>query len=175
MYLFLELSLGGLFALAYLTLGLSLVLIPFLIALAVLAFIVVYDLRHTLVPPEASCTLALLALLVAFLHSETLSVFGAALIWAGSIALFFFLLHVCSRGRAMGLGDTPVAFALSLLVAPYALAGLLFSFWIGALCGIIILGMRRGRPTMGVEVPFVPFMAAGFLLAYFTTWNPLPF
>ena len=25
---------------------------------------------------------------------------------------------------------------------------------------------------MGVEVPFAPFLAAGFLLAYFTQWNP---
>jgi prepilin signal peptidase PulO-like enzyme (type II secretory pathway) len=25
---------------------------------------------------------------------------------------------------------------------------------------------------MGVEVPFAPFLAAGFLLAYFTAWNP---
>jgi len=27
---------------------------------------------------------------------------------------------------------------------------------------------------MGIEVPFVPFLAAGYLLAFFTQWNPLP-
>ena len=26
---------------------------------------------------------------------------------------------------------------------------------------------------MGIEVPFAPFLAAGFLLAYFTQWNIL--
>jgi prepilin signal peptidase PulO-like enzyme (type II secretory pathway) len=26
---------------------------------------------------------------------------------------------------------------------------------------------------MGIEVPFVPFLALGYLLAFFTQWNPL--
>ncbi len=96
-------------------------------------------------------------------------------ITAGVIGLGFLLMHVLSKGKAMGLGDAPIALALSLMVAPYAFAGLLFSFWIGALLGIGILATRQGGPTMGIEVPFVPFMAAGFLLAYFLQWNPLSF
>jgi prepilin signal peptidase PulO-like enzyme (type II secretory pathway) len=35
-----------------------------------------------------------------------------------------------------------------------------------------------GRPKghrMGIEVPFVPFLAVGFLLAYFTQWTPFLF
>jgi prepilin signal peptidase PulO-like enzyme (type II secretory pathway) len=94
---------------------------------------------------------------------------------AGAIALFFFLLHVLSSGRAMGLGDAPVALALSLMAGTQAIAGLLFSFWIGALYGIFVLSTRRGGPRMGIEVPFVPFLALGFLLALFTAWNPLGF
>jgi prepilin signal peptidase PulO-like enzyme (type II secretory pathway) len=75
----------------------------------------------------------------------------------------------------MGLGDTPVAFALSLLAGREAIAGVMFSFWIGAVIGILILVFRRGGPKMGIEVPFVPILAAGFLLALFSQWNPLPF
>jgi hypothetical protein len=45
----------------------------------------------------------------------------------------------------MGLGDTPVAVALSLLVGTQAFSGLLFSFWIGALVGIVILVMTFGN------------------------------
>ena len=76
----------------------------------------------------------------------------------------------------MGLGDAPIALGLSLLVGfGAAFSGLIFSFWIGALCGILILVLRRGGPRMGIEVPFVPFLAAGYLLAYFTQWNPFLF
>ena len=49
-----EAALGLSFALAYLRFGLSFALASFLLALAILAFIVLYDLRHTLVPPLAS-------------------------------------------------------------------------------------------------------------------------
>jgi prepilin signal peptidase PulO-like enzyme (type II secretory pathway) len=174
-YVLLELSLGALFALSYLTLGLTLSTLVLLLALCVLAFIVMYDLRHTIVPVEASTTLVILAFIFAILESVSLSYLGLTLIIAGAIGLLFVALHVFSGGRAMGLGDAPVALALALISAPNALSGLLFSFWIGALYGIAILLLRRGGPRMGIEVPFVPFLALGFLLAYFTLWNPLLF
>jgi leader peptidase (prepilin peptidase)/N-methyltransferase len=168
-----ELTLGVLFALSYVKLGLTLPLVALLGALGVLLFIVVYDLRHTIVPLTASFLLFLFSLAYTLLSSFGIHALGLTLMTAGAIGLGFLLLHVCSGGRAMGLGDAPVAFSLSLLASPYALPGLLFSFWIGALCGIAILVLRRGGPKMGIEVPFVPFLALGFLLAYFTGWNPL--
>ena len=125
-----EALLAVVFALSYWSFGLTLVLLFFLAALFVLTITVLYDLRHTIVPTGASTLLIVLGLIVAALSSTTVTSFGTTLLTAGIIALGFFLLHVCSRGRAMGLGDTPIAFALSLLVAPYAVAGLLFSFWI---------------------------------------------
>ena len=75
----------------------------------------------------------------------------------------------------MGLADAPLVFGLALLVGPAALPGFIFSFWIGALLGIIILARRPRGSRMGVEVPFAPFLAAGFLIAYFTQWNPFLF
>lgn len=172
-YVLIEASLAALFLLSYLKLGLSVSLVVFLCTLLVLAVIVLYDLRHTIVPPEASSLLIVLAIFFAFGVAPDLTAFGHALFVAGAIALGFLLMYLLSRGRAMGLGDAPVAFALSLLAAPYALSGLLFSFWIGALVGIAILVRRPKGHRMNVEVPFVPFMAAGFLLAFFTAWNPL--
>jgi prepilin signal peptidase PulO-like enzyme (type II secretory pathway) len=71
----------------------------------------------------------------------------------------------------MGLADSPLSFGLSLLVGPVALTGFVFSFWIGAVVGIVLLLQRPVGSRMGVEVPFAPFLAAGFLLAYFTQWN----
>ncbi len=169
-----ELSLGSLFALAYLKLGLSLALLLFLLALCTLAFVVLYDLRHTVVPIAASNTLLVVSLAFAYVTARSMSELGLALLIAGATGLFFFALHFFSRGRAMGLGDTPVALSLSLLAGPYAaIPGLLFSFWIGAVIGIGILVSRPKGHRMGIEVPFVPFLVAGYLLAYFTQWNPL--
>jgi prepilin signal peptidase PulO-like enzyme (type II secretory pathway) len=175
LYALTEAFLGAAFALTYWTFGLTLVLPFFLLALFVLTFTVLYDLRHTIVPQWASTTLTVLGLIIAALNAQTITVFGTTVLTAGIIALAFFLLYALSRGRAMGLGDTPIAFALSLMVAPYAVAGLLFSFWIGAIVGMLILFMRRGGPRMGIEVPFVPFLALGYVVALFIQWNPLSF
>ena len=169
-----EATLGSVFLLGYLALGLSAALILFLFIASVLAFIVLYDLRHTVVPVFASNTLIVLGVLYALLTAENLSALGLTFLVSGAIGLFFFLVYALSRGRAMGLGDAPVALALSLLVGgSLALPGFLFSFWIGGIVGIAILVSRPEGRRMGIEVPFVPFLAAGYLLAFFTQWNPL--
>lgn len=167
-----EILLAVVFALSYLHIGLSLKLAVFLLFVTVLLGLVLYDMRHTIVPPMASFTLLVLSFVFLLLNLSSQSAIGVALMTAGFISFVFFLLHVCSGGRAMGLGDAPVVLALSLLTAPYALGGVLLSFWIGAVVGIAILVLRRGGSTMGTEVPFVPFLALGYLLAFFLTWNP---
>lgn len=175
MLFFSELFLGGLFVYIYLWFGLTPSLFLFLLFTVILFGTVLYDIRHTIVPPAASIALCIVAVVFSLLQQGNAMSLGLSYITAGVIGLGFLLLHVLSKGRAMGLGDAPVAFALSLMVAPFAFAGLLFSFWTGALVGIGILVLRRGGPTMGIEVPFVPFMAVGFFLAYFLQWNPLSF
>ena len=172
-YAVFEALLGTLFVLSYLTLGLTLQLAVFLATLVVLGFVVIYDLRHTIVPWGSSILLSLLSFVFAYLHAPNLHALGGTVVVALIIGFAFFLLHVLSRGRAMGLGDAPVSFALSLLVGSAAVPGLLFSFWVGGVVGILILVFRRGGPKMGIEVPFVPFLAIGYLLAFFTQWNPL--
>lgn len=172
LYAVAELSLGVVFVLAYQLFGAGLPLLLFALSLFLLTVIVLYDLRHTVVPFILS--LLLIATSALFALSRTPApllpfVFGIA----GIIGLLFWLMYALSKGRAMGLGDAPVALALSLLAGTQAIAGVLFSFWIGAVIGILILVLRRGGPTMGIEVPFVPFLALGFLLALFTGWNPL--
>ncbi len=172
LYAIVEGTLAVLFLLSYLKLGLSLSLLFLLVFLGVLMVTVLYDLRHTIVPPGASALLIVLSLGYAFISYPTHAL-GLYLMIAGGIGLAFTLFFLLSGGRAMGLGDAPIAFALSLLVGSQAISGLLFSFWIGAAVGIVILVTRPKGARMGIEVPFVPFMAAGFLLAFFTLWNPL--
>lgn len=167
-----EILLAVVFAVSYLHIGFSLKLVVFLIFVTVLFGLVLYDMHHTIVPPLASGTLLVLSCIFLLLNVSNQGAIGVALMTAGGISFAFFLLHVLSGGRAMGLGDAPVVLALSLLTAPYALGGVLLSFWIGALVGIGILVLRRGGSTMGTEVPFVPFLALGYLLAFTVQWNP---
>lgn len=173
-----EIALGTLFVLGYMHDGLTLSLAVLLASFVVLACIVRYDIRHTIVPPGLSAFLFLFSFAHLLIAAPDMQAVAIALMAAGAIGLSFALIHALSRGRAMGLGDAPVAFSLALLAAPDALSGLVYSFWIGGIVGIAILLSRPKGRRMGIEVPFVPFMAAGFLLAYFTGWTlfaPLPF
>ncbi len=167
-----EALLGTLFALAYLQLGLSVALPFMLLALAALLSLVLYDLAHQILPTPLLVVFITASLIVAFLSAPSLVAFRdtavAALLIAGSLAA----INMLSRGRAMGFADAPLSFGLALLTGSAAFPGFIFSFWIGAVIGIVLLARRPRGFRMGVEVPFAPFLASGFLLAYFTQWNP---
>jgi prepilin signal peptidase PulO-like enzyme (type II secretory pathway) len=167
-----ELLLGGLFVLAFLQIGYGTALPFMLVSLALLLALVSYDLAHQILPTPLLAAFVLACGTTGFLLASSPSEYYATALTAFLIAASLALIHVLSRGRAMGLADTPFVFGLSLLVGPTALSGFVFSFWIGAAIGIVVLFRRPRGSRMGVEVPFAPFLAAGFLLAYFTQWNP---
>jgi prepilin signal peptidase PulO-like enzyme (type II secretory pathway) len=167
-----EVGLALVFYAAAATLSAGPALVVFFATSFVLMIIVLYDLRHTVVPLPLSAVLIGLCALYAYLTTADLHALSLTFLIAGIIGLGFFLMHFLSGGRWMGLGDAPIALALSLLAGTQAIAGLLFSFWIGAAIGIVILVRAREGHRMGIEVPFVPFLAAGYLLAFFTQWNP---
>ncbi len=165
-----EVVLGTLFVLTYLTLTPGIGFALFLVALTLLLALVLYDLQHAILPPVLLGFFALASLGVALMvHQAQLL---ETMVVAVGVAAFLALIHVASSGRAMGLADAPLAFSLALLVGPAALSGFIFSFWIGALIGITLLVREAKGATISHEVPFAPFLAAGFLLAYFTSWNP---
>ncbi len=168
-----EIVLGGLFVCTALKLGLMPALPFALLALSALLALVLYDLAHQILPQVFLGVFIGATLAAALLEAPSRQALGTSLVVAGSIALALFALYAASRGRAVGLADAPLALGLALLVGPSALPGFLFSFWIGAVIGIIILARRPAGSRMGIEVPFAPFLAAGFLLAYFfISWNP---
>lgn len=170
-----ELILGGLFALSYVKLGLTAGLFFMLISLSLLLALVLYDLAHQILPTALLVPFVGASALASFFLAPSYADFFNTFLVAGGIALSLALIHFFSRGRAMGLADAPFAFGLSLLAGPSAFPGFIFSFWIGAVVGILILLKRPRGTRMRVEVPFAPFLAAGFILAYFTQWNPFIF
>lgn len=166
-----ELLLGGLFVLAYYKLGFVSALPLMLLSISLLLALVLYDLLHQILPPLLLIAFVVAAAITGFVSAPSLMVFWSTLLVAFLIATSLALIHFFSRGRAMGLADTPLVFGLALLVGPAAFSGFIFSFWIGAVVGIVLLLKRPVGSRMGVEVPFAPYLAAGFLLAYFTQWN----
>ena len=170
-----EILLGGLFALSYLMLGPTPALLGMFLSLALLLALVLYDVSHQILPPRLLTAFVLAGAATGLLSSPAPAVFSGSLLVALLISGSLALIHILSRGRAMGFSDAPLALGLSLLVGSAALPGFIFSFWIGAVIGIAVLAGRPVGSRIGVEVPFAPFLAAGFLLAYFTQWNPFIF
>ena len=166
-----ELLLGALFVLVYASVGLSSTLPIILLALIFLIVLVLYDLTHQILPPSVLTLFVLTSAAAGYLGEPSPPAFLWSLITAIALALALAAIHLFSGGRAMGLADAPLVFGLALLTGSTALSGFLYSFWIGATIGIILLARRPRGSRIGVEVPFAPFLAAGFLLAYFTQWN----
>lgn len=172
---FSEIFLGGLFALSYVRLGLESTLFWMFLSLSLLLSLVLYDLAHQILPPVLLSLFVATSALTGFFLAPSFEIFFHSILIAFLIAFSLAFIHFFSRGRAMGLADAPFAFGLALLTGSAALPGFIFSFWIGALVGIFILLKRPRGSRIGIEVPFAPFLAAGFILAYFTQWNPFLF
>lgn len=147
-----------------------------------LLFIVIYDIRHTIIPWSCSGLLALLAFASLFISPQTLQagVPGFWLLAAGPLlALPLFLLSLVSKGTWMGWGDSALELGLGWLVAASAgiwagVTALMLAFWIGAIAGVLLILLSRLLPPSGIfgytirsEIPFAPFLVLGALLAYF--------
>lgn len=138
----------------------------------VILFIVIYDIRHTVIP--WSCSLLLIGLSLVSLFLSGMPSF-AALLSGPLLALPLLALSFFSRGRWMGWGDG--VFQLSLgwfLGLVPALSALALSVWTGAFVGVgLVLVSQlpwkyRSRGfTIQSELPFAPFLALGALLVYF--------
>lgn len=123
--------------------------------------LVVYDLRHLLIPfPFLYGMYGFAALSLVLVPS--LSMLWGALVCAG----FFGLIHALSRGKGMGIGDAYIAGAIGLFFGlEQGIVASVLAVWIGALVGIALL-LIRSRVTLKTEIPFAPFLALGAL----STW-----
>lgn len=164
-----------------------------LIFLALL-LITIIDIRHYLVPDELNLLLGVLGL-GAFLIKLTAGswlppheafftknyamifqifpgVFVNHIIGAFSGALFFLALVLGSKGKAMGLGDVKLAFALGLALGwPDMALALIFCFISGSVWSLgAIIARKKGMKSL---IPFAPFLALGALLVVFLGYPAL--
>lgn len=193
-YPLIECTVGFLFLLAFFTVPPALsvwsiiAFIMLLVFLASLVALVLYDLRHTLVPMPFVYMLAGSALLASFsqsLFSNSYIPLVDSLI--GGIVLFggFFGIVLVTRGRGMGVGDAYVVGAAGLLLGLFrGIESVMFGVWSATIVYLIVFLLSSirlkkrllphgARVTMKTELPFVPFLALGIGLALFTTLSPL--
>ncbi len=149
-----------------------------LVILSILLLIVVYDLKHKIIPDTFSYSFALLSLLKLLFFPQTFPfVLTVWDLFAGVIlAAPFAFLWVVSQGRWMGLGDAKLALGIGWFLGLKAgLTAIILAFWIGAIFGIalIVFGKFQKTPLFGhrvsmkSEVPFAPFLVLGLFLVFF--------
>ncbi|HEV8667032.1 MAG TPA: prepilin peptidase [Candidatus Paceibacterota bacterium] len=143
-----------------------------------LLFIVIYDIKHTIIPWSCSILLALLGFCSLFcnLHTLQFAVPGIWLFLAGPLlALPLFLLSLVSGGTWMGWGDSELELGLGWLLAASVgisagVTAFMLAFWIGAGVGVVLLLLSHAGIfgyTIKSEIPFAPFLVLGAVLAYF--------
>ncbi len=173
-YPVIELLAAALAGVVYVQHGLSFTAILSLVVWLVLLFLVVYDLRHQILPWSALGLLAALGLVLIFLQGFS----WLAVLSGPVIAAPFLLLALVSGGRWMGWGDAPLGLGLGWFLGLTAgLTAVVLAFWIGAAVGValvlsskrVVAGKSGGQSgyTMKSEVPFAPFLVAGAACTYF--------
>lgn len=80
------------------------------------------------------------------------------------VAGFYYVLHILSRGKWVGLGDVKLGIFIGLALGwQAALVSLFLANVIG--CLVVIPGLLLGKLRRNSQVPFGPFLIAGFVIA----------
>ena len=122
------------------------------------------DLRYKIIPDEVVYPAVVIAFLFqayslqSTVYSFLFSAFGAS--------LFFFILHLFTRGKGMGLGDVKLAFLMGLVLGfPKIIVAFYLAFLTGALIGVILILARKKK--FGEQIPFGPFLSGATIIALF--------
>jgi prepilin signal peptidase PulO-like enzyme (type II secretory pathway) len=183
-YFLVELLTGVLFVGVILTVTDIISLIYMLIFVSILVVIAVYDMYHMIIPDELVLALLSVVLMYEFYQHTTglpISTFVWNLFAAFLGSLFLLALWRISKGQWIGFGDVKLVFPLGMAVGSTGVFSMVvLAFWIGAIVGLIMLGIqklrRRGQPhlrflpqelTMKSAVPFAPFLILGCLTVLF--------
>ena len=151
---------------------------------SLLVAILVYDIRHRIIPDGLVYTFILLAFLSTVVEFPALQVHIpelSAFISGPLLFLPFYFLWFVSKGTWMGLGDGKLVLGIGWFFGiAGGLSAIVLAFWVGAVVSIILLifsrvstrfqlfGVRK-KLTIKSEVPFAPFLILGFFIMYFFT------
>lgn len=177
MYFYSELVSGILVAISYavaisLPFSVHAQLIIFLLSAFVVCMsmvIIIYDIRHTIVPVEIVSILIVLGLgltvLRAFVYGPNMyDVFSGII-----IAMPFSILYAVSKGKWLGMGDILVYAAFGFMLGlPFGITMFLYSVWLGAFVAVLLMIFHGDKYGMKSEIPFTPFIIIAALLVWYT-------
>ena len=172
-YPVIELVTGLLFIILYsktiLLHGLSLIpIVSFLgsaTAASLLVVIMVYDVKHKIIPDKIVFPFILLGLLSIIWKAIMVPTFLVVPAILSGILLCapFLFLWLFSKGRAMGFGDVKLALGMGWFLTIGASIALFFlAFWIGAVVGLLLMAVSKAR--MKSQIPFAPFLIIAFAI-----------
>jgi len=189
-YPFVEVLSGFLFLFVYITAGSLIEFIGMAAVFWLLLGIAVYDLRHKIIPDHFVYAVSVCALLMLFFDPVRQMATTPSLeaLMAGPLTAFpLWLLWFVSRGRWIGLGDAKLALGIGWLLGVWGgVTVLAFSFWIGAVVSLILLGLHKllqktqlhvqlRHITTKTEIPFAPFLIVSTILVYVFHLNLVTF
>lgn len=169
LYPIIELIMGALTLLIFMTFGFSWASLVIFIIFSLLVVTLGYDILHMMIIDTVVWTGVVLAILWQFLMRGEAN-WVMMLIPVGIGALIGFgiplILVIVSHGKWMGEGDVGLGLMVGVLLGyPNVLVAYITAFITGAICGIILVGVR-GR-NMKDAIPFGPFLVIGALVAFF--------
>ncbi len=198
-----ELLTGIIFILTYLKLSSNLttfsitevaLFVVNLVVWSLLIAILVYDLKHKIIPPTLVVPFIALSAIIALVRVVDVYQLGGftTLVTLDLLAgplfyLFFYSLWKISRGTWMGLGDGNLALGIGLYLGLIpGLSAMFISFWMGAIVGLLLIALTKVLPllrlkgslgaiTMRSEIPFAPFLIFGMAIVSFFNINVFSF
>lgn len=159
-----------------------------LFIMSVLVLIIVYDIRHKIIPDLFAFLFAAVSFAAMFIG---VGQYGEVFVYtpsfshlfAGLILAFpFYFLWLVSRGVWMGLGDAKLALGIGWFLGLGAGAtAIIYGFWVGAAVSVVMLLIQKSRMlrkilklpdlSMKSEIPFAPFLILGLLIVFFFQYN----
>jgi prepilin signal peptidase PulO-like enzyme (type II secretory pathway) len=139
------------------------------IIIAISIAVIIYDIRHTIVPFEMAMFLLIVGLSMAMIRQFTNGYNLLDLLSGLIVATPFAFMYLISKGRWVGLGDIVIYAAFGFMLGlPLGSTMFFYSVWLGAFVSIIMILVHRKEYTLKSEIPFTPFIILASLLTLYT-------